>query len=523
MLPKNFKSGMRIFFATLCITILTSCTKDLNRLPFVEVTSATVFNDPASFKEALAKLYAGLAVSGQQGPAGKPDIAGIDEGFSQYLRQYFQTEELPTDEAVIGWSDGTLPELHRMTWTSSNEFIGAMYSRIYYQISLVNEFLRQTTDDKLKLYGATDPNIKTYRAEARFLRALSYSHAIDLFGNVPFATDANPVGAFLPPQISRTDLFNYVESELKAIESDLVDPKKNEYGRADKAAAWTLLAKLYLNAQVYTGTPRFTDCVTYCNKVISGGYALSPNYQNLFLTDNNTSPEIIFPIVFDGANIRTWGGMTYLVHAPIGGSMKASDFGVDGGWGGLRTTSAFVSLFKDSIDTRNMFYKNGQNLEITNISSFSDGYAIAKYKNVSSKGVPGSSLSFPDTDFPMFRLADVYLMYAEAVLRGGTGGDNATALGYFNQVRQRAYKNTSGNVATLNLDMILDERGRELVWEGQRRTDLIRFGKFTGGNYLWAFKGNVPTGKAVEDYRVLYPIPAADLIANPTLKQNPGY
>ena len=178
-------------------------------------------------------------------------------------------------------------------------------------------------------------------AEARFLRALSYYHALDLFGNVPFVTEADNVGAFLPKQISKANLFTYVETELKAIETQLKDARTNEYGRADKAAAWALLSRLYLNAEVYTGTAKYTDCITYCNKVTAiAGYSLISNYRNLFLADNNvtSSNEFIFAVNFDGNKGRTWGGTTFLVHAPIVGSMQAGDHGVDFGWGGIRTT-----------------------------------------------------------------------------------------------------------------------------------------------------------------------------------------
>ena len=513
------------------VVAVTACVKDLDRQPFYDLTSATVYNTPANYKNVLAKCYAGLSLSGQQGPAGQADISGIDEGFSTYLRQYWQLQELTTDEAVIGWNDSGLPDLHNMTWTSTNVFVTAMYNRIYYQISLCNEFIRESTDAKLSSRGisGTDlTNIKAYRAEVRFLRALSYYHALDLYGNVPFVTENDQVGAFQPKQISRADLFTYVESELKAIDADLVDARKNEYGRADKAAAWTLLAKLYLNAQVYTGQPKFTEAVTYAGKVIGGGYSLDPQYSRLFLADNNTSPEMIFPITFDGTRSKNYGGMTYLVHAQIGGKMNVADFGVSSAWAGNRTTKNLIAQFSDisgKTDKRAMFFTDGQSLEISDVTAFTDGYAVAKYKNVTSTGVKGSDPvgDFPDTDYPLFRLADVYLTYAEAVLRGGTGGDQATALGYVNALRQRAYGNTTGNVASINLDFILAERARELYWESQRRTDLIRFGKFTGSTYVWPFKGGLKEGRAVPDNLVLFPIPSTDIVANPGLKQNTGY
>jgi len=513
------------------VAVITSCKKDLT--PYYETTSENVYKDFNNYKPVLARLYAGFAVSGQQGPAGKPDIGGIDEGFSNYIRQYYNMQELTTDEAIISWNDGTIHDLHNMKWTSSNEFIKAIYDRIYYQISACNEFIRQTSDEKLSGNGISGANAdlaRTYRAEARFLRALSYWHAIDLFGNVPFVVETDPVGSFFPPQKSRAEVFNYIESELKEVEGQLIAPR-TEYGRADKAAAWTLLAKIYLNAEVYTGTARYTDCITYCNKVIGAGYTLESNYRNLFLADNNKSNEIIFPITFDGTHTTGYGGMTYIVHAPVGGKMNPADFGINGGWSGIRTTKSLVALFSDisgNTDKRAQFFTDGQSLEINDPYSFTDGYAIGKFKNVTSTGAKGSDVSgnFPDTDFPMFRLADVYLMYAEAVVRGGTGGNALTATGYINQLRTRAYNGSlSGNIlpTALTLDFLIDERGRELHWEMHRRTDLIRFGRFTGSTYVWPWKGGVKAGTSVPSFRNIMPIPQTDIVNNPNITQNSGY
>ncbi|MFC4723280.1 RagB/SusD family nutrient uptake outer membrane protein [Geojedonia litorea] len=526
----NFKKALFLFC---CVSIVISCTSEIDDLrPINQETSATVFDDPASYKAFLAKIYAGIAVSGQQGPAGNPDLAGLDEGFSNYLRLYWKLQQLTTDEALIGWNDGTIKDLHYQNWTAGNEFIRTMYDRIIYQVSLANEFIRQTTDEKLNSRGvdaSLKAEIQIYRAEARFMRALSYSHALDFFRNVPFVTDEDIVGAFLPKQTNGTDLFAYLEAELTAIESVLPGPGQNQYARADKAAVWMLLAKLYLNAEVYTGTPRYADARIQAEKVInSNQYSLDGDYRHLFLADNHLSNEIIFPIAFDGLRTQAYGGMTFLVHAPVGGSMPLSEFGVSSGWAGVRTTKNFVEKFpgmENSPDGRELFYTNGQSLEIPNISKFTDGYAIAKYKNVDRNGNPGSDTSgnFPDTDFPLFRLADAYLIYAEAHLRGG-GGDANTAVGLINTLRVRAYGDTSGNISTsdLSLDFILDERARELYWECHRRTDLIRFGKFSSSG-IWSWKGNVQNGTTTEAFRDIFPIPTSDLSANPNLTQNPGY
>ncbi|MGC9471616.1 MAG: RagB/SusD family nutrient uptake outer membrane protein [Bacteroidales bacterium] len=513
--------------------VLASCVKDLDTVPLDpdEITSATVFETLDGYTSVLAKAYAGLALSGQQGPAGMPDISGIDEGFSTYLRQYWKAQELPTDEAVIAWNDGNLRDYHEQDWSESNEFITAMYNRIYLQVSYANEFLRESTEEKLSERGFSEADkeiIRGYRAEARFLRALSYYHAIDMFGSVPFVTENDNVGAFLPEQISRADLFEYVEQELLDIESLLPAPRTNDYGRADRAAAWMLLAKLYLNAEVYIGTEKYTECITYCKNIIDAGYDLDPDYSHLFLADNHTAEGIIFPVVFDGTNAQTWGGMTFVVHAAVGGSMNVADYGIDFGWGGTRVTSKFVEKFPDpsgATDKRAMFYTNGQSLEIDDVFDFTHGYAITKFKNVTSGGQPGSNITYVDTDYPLFRLADVYLMLAEAVLRGGEGATAGEALFYVNEVRKRAYGDDSGNIGggDLTLSFILDERARELYWEGHRRTDLIRFGKFSDTDYLWPWKGGVPEGTAVDAKYDLFPLPAADIGANPNLEQNPDY
>jgi len=517
-------------FAFVALLAINACVKDLDVTPSDPkiVTSATLYNDPESWKMVLAKCYAGLAVSGQQGPAGKADISDIDEGFSTYLRQFWCASELPTDEAVISWNDAGLKDYHNQNWASTNPFITAMYNRIYYQVSLLNEYIRAINSRIDGLSGTLKTEVNTYRAEARFLRAFSYWHALDLFGSVPFVTEADAVGAFMPKQATKAELFTYIESELLAIESDLAEPGANEYGRVDQAADWTLLAKLYLNAEVYIGSQKYTECITYCDKVISSGYSLDPVYANMFKADNNLSPEIIFPVTFDGNSTRTWGGMTFVIHAAVGGKMSAASFGIDNGWGGTRVTRAFVEKFDDpsgATDARAMFFTDGQALDIANLSTFTDGYAIKKFTNVTSGGQPGSNATFPDTDYPVFRLADVYLIYAEAVLRGGSGGSTDAALGYVNAIRERAYGDESGNITAdeLTLPFILDERSRELYWEGHRRTDLIRYGLLTSGDYLWPWKGGVAEGKATDSKYNLMPIPASDLGANPTLTPTPGY
>ncbi|MBW6480469.1 MAG: RagB/SusD family nutrient uptake outer membrane protein [Bacteroidales bacterium] len=521
-----------IIIAGLAFTF-SSCLKDLDTRPLDdnEITAADVFDDPAAYREFLAKLYAGLAVSGQQGPAGMADISGIDEGFGQYLRGFWYHQVLTTDEALIGWDDQTIKDFIYHSWGASDVFVTAMYYRIFYQISLANEYIRETTDAKLNdrgVSGTLRDQIEVYRAEARFLRALSYWHALDIFANVPFVTEEDPVGAFLPEQIQRADLFDYIESELIDIQDLMVAPRQNEYGRADRAAAWMLLAKLYLNAEVYTGQPMYDKVIDFTTQIINAGYEIEDEYANLFNADNNPIDhpdfnEVIFAIRYDGTDIQTYGGTNFIIHAQVGGDMSPSAYGVDGGWGGLRTTPQMVEMFDDD-DGRAMFFTDGQTLEIPDLGNFENGYAVVKFTNIRRDGTQGSRLDFVDTDFPMFRLGDVYLMYAEAHLRNG-GGDAATALAYVNELRERAFGDNSGNIngGQLTLDFILDERARELYWEGHRRTDLIRFGSFTGDNYLWSWKGNIQEGAPTNSKFNIFPIPFSDTSANPNLVQNDGY
>jgi hypothetical protein len=509
----------------------TACT-DPTVEPTSSITDTNFFNDPSSYRAFLAKIYAGLAVSGQQGPSGQPDISGIDEGFSQYLRLYWEAEELPTDEAVIAWGDVGLPEMNTQEWASSNSFVVAMYYRVAFQVGLVNEFLRQTTDAKLSSRGISTTStlyaaIKQYRAEARFLRALSYWHGLDLFGGIPLVTENDPIGKTPPKQNTRAEVYAYVVGELNAIKADLPSPGPQTYGRATGPAADMLLAHLYLNAGVYTGSPDWANALNSARAVInSGTYTLDANYQHLFLADNNTSPEIIFPIIQDGVHTQTWGGVTFLVHAGCGGSMSNVTYGIDGCWWGLRLKPEAYNLFGVGDGRGAFFYTSGQNVTINTISNFNDGIAAPKYQNVTSTGSAGSNSTHVDTDFPMFRLGDAYLIFAEATLRSnGSSADSALALGYVNALRQRAFGNASGNITLpqLTLPFLLDERGRELLWEAHRRTDLVRYGLFTGGGYIWEWKGGVQAGTTTETFRDLYPIPGSELTANPNLQQNPGY
>lgn len=531
-------------FGVILALSLSACMKDLDQEPIDpdSFTEKDVFKNATEAKGALAKIYASLSLTGQKGPAGDGDIAGADEGSTGYTRMQFYLQVASTDEAIIRWSDAGVPDFHNMSWTPANTFNNAYYNRLGQQIAFANSFI----DNAQAL--ASEPEVAYYIAEARFIRAYAYYNVIDAFGKAPLVTSSK--ADLKPAQNTRAELFNFVESELKDLEGKLKAARANEYGRVDVVAAQALLARLYLNAKVYIGQDKYTDCITYAKKVIASSYSLNTTdannngtaYDELFLADNNSNGaqnEFIFLASFDGLNTKTYGGTAFIIHGATGGNMNASSLGINDGWSGLTAPKEFVNKFEVSArngnneptawkDKRAMFYTDGQTYENTDLKDFTkSGYAITKFKNITSTGAAGKDpeKKFPDTDLPLIRLAEVYLTYAEAVLRGGTGGDRATALGYINQLRSRAYGNASGNIAdsNLTLDFILDERARELYWEGLRRTDLIRYGKFTGGSYLWSFKGGAASGVAVPDYRNLYPIPQDARTANDNLTQNTGY
>lgn len=532
------KFNIKFFTLTvLASLILASCAKKLDIFPTNGQSSAQIYSSVEGYKSVLAKLYSTLSLTGASGPAGSPDIGGgLDEGSQvAFIRSFFNLQELPTDETVVAWNDQTIWDFHDLDWSAGDPFIKGAYARPIWNITMINEYLRQATDEALSangISGAAAQEVKNTRGEARFLRAFNYWVMLDLFGKSTFITEQDGVGYFLPKEISRSDLFAYVESELKTAETELAAVKTAEYGRVDQGAAWALLARLYLNAGVYTGKTRYTDAITYASKVIGGGYSLNPNYRQLFMADNDRTSrnEFIFVAACDGLNTKSFGNTTFLIHAPAGADNL--DFGANGGWYGYRATKAFAEKWPDltgNTDKRAMFQTSHFNAtlaqaEIGDISDFSNGLHVNKYRNIRADGgsVSDPISEFADIDFPIIRLPEMYLIYAEAVLRGGTGGNAGTALGYINSIRTRAGASPIQQ-GDLTLQFILDERARELYWEGHRRTDLVRYNQLTTAAYLWPWKGGVASGTAVDSKYNLYPIPASNITSNSNLTQNPGY
>ena len=499
---------------------LTACVGDLNVTP-IDPNANTVdkvLTSQSALDSYISGVYLGFATSGYYGPNGDASISGLDGGASQYIRGLYHHQELTTDESVCGWNDQTIKNFHYMNWTTDDTFIYAFYSRLLMQVASANEFIREVEKTDF------DAGVKNrYLAEARVLRAIAYYHAIDCFGSVPFATEDDVVGTN-PEQISRADLFTWLEDELKDIIAGNSLPGKDNVaaGHVSMGAAKFLLAKLYLNAEVYTGSARWNDCATILKDLMDDGYSLHttsagvyPAYQELFLADNDRcTDEIIFAIQQDGVYTQSYGCTNYIIFASTGGEMDPASIGISSGWGGLRMTPEFFAKFTND-DQRKLFYTDTQQASIDDIGDFTNGYAFMKFLNRTSDGGSGQEAGFVDTDFPLMRYADVLLMAAECEARGAS----CNGLAAFNQVRERAGLNP---VFSLDLNEILDERARELYQECWRRSDLIRFGKFTSG-YNWQWKGETQDGRDVDGHRTLFPIPDSDRLANSNLKQNPGY
>lgn len=526
------------YYWVLSVFLLAGCTADLDVVPEDPNTflADDFYVDAASYKQGLAGVYANLSLTGYDGPDNS-NIAGLDAGTSQYGRTFWYLQELATDAAKWQWeNDAGTREINRNIWSADNPIVRGFFGRCMAQVAFANDYLRQTSDEKLTARGVDESlrsDIQTYRAEARFLRALAYYHMMDLFGKAGFITENESVGFVRSPEYSRSELFTFIETELLDIIPDLAEPRQNEYGRADQAAAWMVLAKLYLNAEVYIGENKYTQCITYCKSILDASFSLSPSYLHNFMADNDTNSavsEIIFPVISDGETTQNWGSTTFLVNSQVGSlEQNGEDFGVStGGWGGaLRVTREFSEIFLNdsySTDDRNtLITSDERTIDITDILKPKTGYVIGKWSNKTSTGENGTSTTFVDTDFPMFRLADVYLMYAEAMLRGGDGATLASAVGYVNDLRTRANNPQSISASDLTLDLILNERLVELHWEGHRRQDLIRYNRFAGGSYNWNWKGNSSKGVSIPNSFNLYPIPNVSLAANPNLTQNAGY
>lgn len=546
-----------------CFT--TSCFSDLDTLPLDEtqLVGEKVYNTADGYTGVLAKCYSSLILTGQKGgDGGDGDLEGANEGYSGYVRLMFYLQELSTDDFIMPSSSNGLRKCLNLQWDASNaSVIRWTYQRLYMTVAYCNELLRECTEDKLKsrgLWNLLGGECAAYRAEARFIRAYCYATLCDLFGAVPYIDEKTGVKD-IPSQWSRKQIFDFTESELKAIEGDLKAPGDNVYGRVDRVAAWFLLSRMYLNAQTWIGENRYNDALTYAKKVIGDGhYPLASDYRHIFVADNNTCKEIIWPLVQDGQKAQSSAGTNFYVKAFVNGPMnELYKTGIGSrGWGNVRAKTTLVDAFAaedvmfDTNDTWGNNKKDKRAQFMTALpnqvketwdskgamtSTYTCGYGYIKWRNVTKDDqIPASGDAYTSIDFPLFRTGEAYLIAAEAILRGANG-TKEDALKYVNEIRERAYmsgkyakvgvrSDVSGDITLndLTLDFLMAERQRELASELVRRTDLIRFGKYTKG-YNWDWKNGERLGTDVDDHFQLFPIPQTEFSNNPQLKPNPGY
>ena len=555
-----------IFMKTVLAALLmggvtTSCINDLN-ISSIDPQSSSCYGD----MELLAKIYGTLGLTGQRGPAGNGDISS-DEGESGFYRTTFNLQELCTDECVWAWqTDADIPQITNIEWTSSSPRVQWAFQRLAFDVTLCNFYLTNTEEK------AEDPQYKLYRAEVRFLRALHLWYFLDLWGKAPFKTTYDIYE--LPVEKAGKELYDWIDQELTEIEPQMAEVgefnNSSNFGRADRGAAYMLHARLALNSEVYTNgaVKDYQKAIDYCN-LLEGKYELSTadkngytGYEQVFMADNDENlqamKEIILPIRQDGVKTKCYSGSNYLVSSTRITGMPY--MGTNNGWSCNFARAALVKKFFSNLedcplatekapdnsteadiialdeaagtttkdvqrkanDDRALFYSGCggglRGIEFEQIAGFNSGLSIVKWSNIRTDGAPTSHVEFPDVDIPLIRYAEMFLTRAEAKFR--LSGDPQQARADIEVLRSRAGASTP---ATITEQFIIDEWCREFYMEGRRRSDLNRFGLFTGDKYIWDFKGGVAEGKSVANYFKVYPIPADDIRGNENLSQNEGY
>ena len=529
--------------------LFTACIGDLDTLPLnpSDSTSETVYGaDESGYIAGLTKLYFNF-VSNET-----TDLQVSDAGASELVRAFWTVQEVTSDACKCAWeNDAWVRAMNTNTWSDAdNDATYAVYVRTLQGIAYTNEYLRQTASDRLSDRGVSSElaaKIQGFRAEARFLRAYFYWMALDVFGDVPFTTENSPFGGGVnPKQASRKDVFDYCISELTALAADdsPMPAARSNYPRADKGAVLGLLARMYLNAEVYTGTPMWQEAKEAGEDIFTRGYSLCPEYADLFRGDNGENPEalneVLFGISYDAEQTQSYGGTSYLTLAAIAATDVSSTQminGVNNGWGGIRVPYEYVEKYfnvrnadysagtYDVNDKRGrMFYIKGRSESMDGaLYVFLNGWSCLKFNNIphnmdqDSYLETAASKAYSDIDFPMIRLGEIYLIYAEACMNLGQAN---TALPKVQELAARAGVTAPTSITQ---EWLIEERARELMWEGHRRTDLIRYGKFTSSSFLWTYKGGSFSGQGFDDHMKIFAIPASELASNPELHQNPGY
>ena len=540
----------KIYIIFLAAAMMTACVRDLDTLPpqnALPVAENVYGKTEDTYLEGLSFLYFQFVTNDLT------DLQQMDGGASELIRAFWSVQETTADAAKCAWeNDAWVRALNTNTWNyEQNDAVYAVYVRTLQGIAYVNEFLRQTTEDKLDARGVPEDvkgKVNGFRDEARFLRAYFYWMALDCFGSVPFSTENSPFGGtYTPPQASRADICNFCVNELQSLLSDSgnLPAARSRYPRADRGAAAGLLARLYLNAEVYTGTPMWSQAKAVCEEIFDMGYALSPDYEALFRGDNGENAaarnEMLWAVSYNAEKTQSYGGTSYLLAATLAATDitdQSKPNGQRNGWAGLRVPYEYVERFFDvsgqdyatgsyqTDDARGkIFYIKGRKESMENaLYVFMNGWSCLKFNNIP-YGVTESAYlptadtkAFSDVDFPMIRLAEIYLIYAEACMHVGAEAEGLARLA---ELSARAGVQPPSEITE---EFLMEERARELMWEGHRRTDLIRYGLFTSADYLWPYKGGDSfAGQAFPAYKTLFPLPPTELAVNDALKQNPGY
>lgn len=575
--------------AMACLALgLVSCADELN-IKSIDKKYSTTY----TVEELLAKQYGSLGLTGQKGATGDGDVTDKEDE-SGYYRTVFNLQELNSDEILWAWLENTdMSPICYFGWNKNSERANWCYQRLAYNITLYNQFISEQD-------GKIDAD---QIAEIRFLRAMMYFNFLDLFHKAPFKDTFN---AELPVEKGGKELYDWIDKELTEIEPIMKEVgaynNRQNFGRADRGAAYALHARLALNSEVYTDgqVADYAKAKSYCDKILTAKvYKLSKatnangysGYQQLFMADNDENEqaikETIFPIRQDGAKTREDSGSTMLINGSRMAGMpyyyqsnpwqcifarktllqkfitkeadipvacaadaapgkdaaetlsnrqkvydkyiaannldksnlsEANVVAMDKALGG--STAEFI---KKADDQRALFYCGvGGGLRTIEpaeqVTGFTNGASIVKWSSVRSDKGTVHDINYCDTDIPLIRLAEIYLTRAEAMWRLNEGDKGLADL---QEVQGRAGKTTLAPY--VNAQILIDEWCKEFYMEGRRRSDLIRFGLYTGSKYLWSFKGGAKYGRGVDGHYAIYPIPAGEISGNPNMTQNPGY
>ena len=533
--------------------VMTACVQDLNTTP-IDKNSTTGFNQDALF----TKIYATLATTGQTGPAGSADVSGADEGVSGFYRVMWELNEFPTDEGWWIWGDAGVAEARTMEWNGDNALVKMLYDRFIIVIMYCNHFIYNPALDVSTAKG------QQQLAEVRFIRALNYWYMLDMFKYSPYLDEEKKQEmtlqkkTYYPEFKSRPELFAWLETELKDLTTALPASRIQRY-RVDQTAAWLLLGRLYLNAEVYTGTPRWEDAKNAAEQAINGPYSLHTTskvnaegitytaYQQLFMGDNDVNgadKEAVLLIYQDGNYCQSYCGSPFVIAATRDGGM--TPWGCSMSWKCFRTSPELVYKFfnehsTDGVkaneyempalagDDRAIFcsYVEGNpntwKLSGGSAADFYASWACPKFTALYSTAdslsqVLGSHSEWADTDIPFMRIAEAYLTKAEAMFRLG---DATGAMNLINTtIRKRAH---AADLTALDEATLCDEWSREFWGEGRRRTDLIRFNRFAGPQaddnaYKWEGRAGAATYKSMDEKWNWFPIPSDDKRVNPNFK-----